>query len=106
VRQHQDTDGVKRKQNALETPGFMRFLQPPAQIRKKTATEYGFEHACCIHPHIASKRPLEVAALRQIKKTAAGLPDGVSDVSPGTLFSDAKALKNSAEVVCPLASRL
>jgi hypothetical protein len=49
--------------------------------------------------------PLEVEASRQIK-TAAGLPDGDSNVSPGTLFTDVRVLENNAEVVIPLASRL
>lgn len=47
--------------------------------------------------------PLEVGTLRQIK-TVAGLPDGDSNVSPGTLFTDAQTQKNNAKVVNPVAS--
>jgi hypothetical protein len=39
---------------------------------------------------------LEVEGSRQIK-TVAGLPDGDSSVSPGTLFTDAQALENNAK---------
>jgi hypothetical protein len=45
--------GVKRTKNTLEAPGFMRFLQRQADFQKKTAAEFWFEHACCIHTHIA-----------------------------------------------------
>jgi hypothetical protein len=38
--QHHAMDGVKCKQNALETPGFMRFLQLQAGLQKKTDTEF------------------------------------------------------------------
>jgi hypothetical protein len=47
-------------------------------------------------------QPLEVEAFRQIK-TVAGLPDGDSNVSPGTLFTDAHTLENSDDVVIPVA---
>jgi hypothetical protein len=49
--------------------------------------------------------PLEVEALRPIK-TVAGLPDGDSSAGQGTLFTDAQALENSAEIVSPIASEL
>jgi len=48
---------------------------------------------------------LEVGSSRQIK-TAAGLPDGDSDVSSRTLFTDVQALENNVKVAGPLALRL
>jgi hypothetical protein len=45
--------GVKRSKNALEAPGFMRFLQRQAGFQKKTGAKFRFVHACCIHTHIA-----------------------------------------------------
>jgi hypothetical protein len=96
--------GVKRTDNTLEAPGFTRFLQQQAGFRKKSVAEFRFVHACCIHTHIALMPPLEVEAPRHIK-TAAGLPNGDSNVSPGTLFTDAQALENNVKVANPLASR-
>jgi hypothetical protein len=59
-------------------------------------------HACCIPTHIAFRASAGSGSLKAIK-TAAGLPDGDSNVLPRTLFTDAQALENSDEVVIPIA---
>ncbi|WP_415773548.1 hypothetical protein [Pseudomonas sp. LB3P38] len=80
----------------LEPPGFMRFLQRQAGFQKKNQQDSDLCTLVAFTPTSPLKRPLEVEALRQIK-TVAGLPDGDSSVSPGTLFTDAQALENNAK---------
>jgi hypothetical protein len=46
-----------------------------------------------------------VEGSRQIKKVA-GLPNGDSNVSPRTLFTEVQALENNAKVAGPLALML
>jgi len=103
--QHDANHGVKPEQNVLEHPGFMRFLQQRAGIQKKNQQDSDLCTLVAFTPTSPLKRPLEVEALRQIK-TVAGLPDGDSSVSPGTLFTDAQALETTLKVVSPLASGL
>jgi hypothetical protein len=94
--QHDANHGVKPEQNVLEHPGFMRFLQQQAGFQKKNQQDSDLCTLVAFTPTSPLKRPLEVEALRQIK-TVAGLPDGDSSVSPGTLFTDAQALENNAK---------
>ncbi|WP_166793801.1 hypothetical protein [Pseudomonas sp. F01002] len=103
--QHDANHGVKPEQYVLEHPGFMRFLQRQANIQKKNQQDSDLCTLVAFTPTSPLKRPLEVDASRQIK-TVAGLPDGDSSVSPGTLFTDAQALENNAKVASPLALRL
>jgi hypothetical protein len=82
----------------------MRFLQRQAGFQKKNQQDSDLCTLVAFTPTSPLKRPLEVDALRQIK-TVAGLPDGDSSVSPGTLFTDAQALENNAKVASPFALR-
>ncbi|WP_415757625.1 hypothetical protein [Pseudomonas sp. LT1P18] len=84
----------------LEPPGFMRFLQQQAGFQKKNQQDSDLCTLVAFTPISPLKRPLEVEALRQIK-TVAGLPDGDSNVSPRTLFTDAQTLKNNAKSCQP-----
>jgi hypothetical protein len=83
--QHDANHGVKPKQNMDEHPGFMRFLQRQAGFQKKNRQDSDLCTFVAFTPTSPLKRPLEVDALRQIK-TAAGLPDGDSSVSPRDSF--------------------
>lgn len=53
--QHQMSYGVKRKQNGLEDPVFIRFCELKRAFQKKTQAKSRFVHACCIHSHIVYK---------------------------------------------------
>lgn len=103
--QHDANHGVKPVQNVLEHPGFMRFLQRQADSQKKNQQDSDLCTLVAFTPTSPLKFPLELEAFRQIK-TVAGLPDGDSSVSPGTLFTDAQALETTLKVVSPLASGL
>ncbi|WP_454863929.1 hypothetical protein [Pseudomonas hormoni] len=100
--QHDANHGVKPHQKVLVTAGFMRFLRQQADVQKKKQRIADLCTLVAFTLTSPSRRPLEVDASKAIK-TVAGLPDGDSHVSPRTLFTDAQAPENSAEVVIPIA---
>jgi hypothetical protein len=86
-------------------PGFTGFLQRQAGVQKKKQPTAVLCTLVASTLTLPLRHPLEVEASREIK-IVAGLPDGDSNVSPGTLFTDVQALENNVKVANPLASGL
>ncbi|MHC8373384.1 hypothetical protein ACYZT2_22145 [Pseudomonas sp. MDT1-85] len=103
---HDAKHGVKPKKKELEPPGFMRFFQQQARLRKKTATEFRFVHACCIHTRIVYKRSAGSGSLKANKNSGRVARMEIQVQDQGLFFTDAQVMENNVEVVSPIASGL
>jgi hypothetical protein len=83
----------------------MRFLQRKTGQKKISQQTADLCTVVALTPTSPCIPPRDVEDSRQIK-TAAGLPNGDSNVLPRTFITDVQALENNAKVAGPLAFQL